>query len=103
MKYNWGYIVALDVGATCIVQWHSLALASWQKPISLMNFLRNVTFGVSPQLHSKSQTTGGEKDFWTPQFSQCWVFGLTCRSKLLLFLSTVLLPSAISQIQIVQL
>jgi len=84
-----------------MVESHSLVLVSWHKAISLSNFLRNVTFGVistTEWLHSEPEITGDEKEFWTPQFSQGWVFGLTCRSKLLLFLSTVLLPFVISQL-----
>jgi len=59
MKDNTGFILAWDVDKT-------------------------VTFGVistAEWLHSKPQTTGGEKDFMESLVSQGWVLGLTCRSK----------------------
>ena len=52
-----------------MVEPNSPMLASRHKGISSNNFLRNVTFDVistTEWLHSKLQTTGGEKDFWTP-------------------------------------
>jgi len=52
-----------------IVESHLLMLVSWRKGISSSNFLRNVIFGMistTELLHSKPQTIGGEKDFWTP-------------------------------------
>jgi len=65
MKYNTGFIVALNVDET-FLESHSLMLVSWQKGILPSNFLRNVIFGMRSKtvwLHSKRQTTGGENNF----------------------------------------
>jgi len=69
-----------------MVEWHSRMLVTWQNGSLPSNFLRNVTFAVistTEILHSKPQTKRDKKDFWTPEFSQDWVFGITCWSKLL--------------------
>jgi len=62
-------------------------LASWPKSLSPIDVLFNLTYGVistTESLHSKLQTTGGEKDFLTPLFIQDRVFGFARWTKLVL-------------------
>jgi len=67
MKDNAGFILALDVDKTFLDGGVAFAYASYlAKSYFIHNLLRSVTFGVistAEWLHSKPQTTGGEKDF----------------------------------------
>ena len=70
-----------------IVESHSLIWVSWQKAISPGNFQHNVNFGViwaGDVFIANLKQQVAKRIFWTPQFSQDWVFGFICRSKLLL-------------------